>query len=183
MWLGQVLRSSQWERGRQMTPVGPCHCLGRAGGRSQWVALTGLWRPLKAQEKGSRAYLPGTLVLLPSRGGCPWSQRPPFSPSSQHWPPPPVLSVAMELSSQPLPVRAGSLPNIPTPLPDFHATPLPNLAIGLGPLPSSWQAPKSPPQPTNFPEKFLPPLWFPAMSNQQHDTQKGSSVLGKTSQS
>lgn len=63
-----------------------------------------------------------------------------------------------------------------------HATPVPNLVIGLGPLPSSWKAPKSPLQPTNFPEKFLPPLWFPAMSNQQHDTQKGSSVLGETSQ-
>lgn len=75
--------------------------------------------------------------------------------------------------------QAASLSNIPTPLPDFHATPLPNLAIGLGPLPSSWQAPKSPLQPTNFPEKFLPPLWFPATGYQQQDIQKESSIFPK----
>lgn len=85
------------------------------------MALTGLWEPLKAQEKDSRVWFPGQAEAL--------SSTPPHFLTSQ-------------------------------------ATPLPNLVTELGPLHSSTPA-------HHFPEKFLPPLWFPAMSNQQHDTQRG----------
>ena len=62
-----------------------------------------------------------------------------------------------------------------------HATPLPNLAIRLGPPHSSGPAPGSPLQPTTSQNSYLP-SGFQPISNQQHDTLKGSALLSEPSQ-
>lgn len=63
-----------------------------------------------------------------------------------------------------------------------HDTLLPNLAIGLEPPHSSGLALRSPLQSTTAQKNSCIPSGSQPMNNQQHDTPKGSALLGETSQ-
>lgn len=91
------------------------------------------------------------------------------------------VSPAREVS---LPIQARQRLSLVSP-PSFltsHATPLPNLAIRLGPPHSSGPTPGSPLLPTTSQKNSYLPSGFQPISNQQHDTLKGSALLSEPSQ-
>lgn len=113
------------------------------------------------------ATLPSRLTLLST----------PTSTLSHHGGVPPVQEVSLPIQGR---QRLSLAP--PPPFLTSHATPLPNLAIRLEPPHSSRPASGSPLQPTTSQKNSYFPSGFQSISNQQHDTLKGSALQSEPSQ-
>lgn len=83
-----------------------------------------------------------------------------------------------------LPIRGRQKPSLAPPpcLLTSHATPSPNLVIGLGLPHSSHLALGSPLQPTTSQKNSYLRSGFQSISNQQHDTRTRSALLGENFQ-
>uniref|UniRef100_A0A8I3PXP7 Phosphodiesterase n=1 Tax=Canis lupus familiaris TaxID=9615 RepID=A0A8I3PXP7_CANLF len=183
VWPWRVLRSSQWEHGMQITPIRPSW--GLAGPQ---VTMGGPGWALEALESSGR----GLLGLAPRQAGGRgvgwWGEF--MEPETTLPSLLPVLSTptsALGHHEGVSPARQVSLPtqnrqrlSLASP-PRFlasHGTPLPNLAIRLGPPHSSGPAPGSPLQPTTSQKNSSLPSGFQLISNTQHDP-KGSALPNK----